>query len=110
MQACCQQGICDPDGAGAGLTSANLTELKLGSLTLDPTFDGDVTEYATTTTNATNTLSYAAESETAEVTVKLGGVEQESSTITWATGENTLTLEVVDGTKSKTYTVTVTAS
>lgn len=83
----------------------------MGSLTLDPEFDPDVTEYETETTNASNKLTYEKADEDATVTVKLNGVEQTSSTITWATGEeaeNVLTLEVVDGELSKTYTIEVT--
>lgn len=83
----------------------------MGSLTLDPEFDPDVTEYETETTNASNKLTYEKADEDATVTVKLNGVEQTSSTITWETGEsaeNVLTLTVVDGELSKTYTIEVT--
>lgn len=107
--------------------SADLAELKLGSLTLTPAFDADETEYTAETTNATNKLTATPVSETAEVTVELNGTEVEAGddgkyTLTWETGEgdgenaeegegeNTVEISVVDGDKSKTYTITVTAS
>lgn len=89
--------------------SANLAELKLGSLTLTPEFDPDVTEYAASTSNATNTVTATPEAEGASVTMKLSG-STVTSPVTWETGENELTIEVTNGDVSKTYTVTVTKS
>lgn len=87
----------------------------MGSLTLTPEFDPDETEYTTETTNTSNKLTYEKADEDATVTVKLNGVVQTSSTITWAVpeegeteAENVLTLEVVDGDLTKTYTIEVT--
>lgn len=88
--------------------SADLSLLKIGSLTLTPTFDPDVTEYETTTANATNTLTATPEDEDATVTVTLNDEELTGTTCTWEDGENELVIEVVNGTESKTYTVTVT--
>ena len=85
--------------------SANLTVLKLGSLTLTPEFDPGVTEYTASTSNATVTAT--PEDSSAAVTLKLGGTAV-TSPVTWASGENTLTAEVTNGDVSKTYTVTVT--
>ena len=53
-------------------------------------------------------MTYTTEDPDTVVTIKLGGVEQESATIEWAEGENALTLVCVNGGTSKTYTVTVT--
>ena len=47
--------------------------------------------------------------EDATVALKLGG-ETVSSPVSWADGENVLTVEVTNGTVTKTYTVTVTKS
>lgn len=87
--------------------SADLTELKLGSLTLTPEFDPDVTEYAASTSNATTAVTATPEDDNATVVLKLGGTTV-TSPVTWASGENTLTAEVTNGAASKIYTVTVT--
>lgn len=88
--------------------------MTLGTLTLTPAFDPDVTAYTATTENATNKLNVTAE-EGAEITVKLGDTPvnaglDDNYTITWATGENVVTVTVSDGTDSTDYTITVTAS
>lgn len=93
---------------------ATLSELKLGSLTLSPTFDADVTTYTATTTNASNTLTATPTDDEATVTVKLGDTEVDAGqdgkySLTWAAGENVVTVKV-DGDESKTYTITVTKS
>lgn len=80
----------------------------MGSLTLTPAFDPATISYTATTTNATNKVTYATKDPDTVVTIKLGGVEQESPTITWEEGDNVLTLVCVNGGTSKTYTVTVT--
>ena len=88
--------------------------MTLGTLTLSPEFDPDVTEYEAETTNATNKLAVAAE-DGAEITVTLGETEQEAGlddkyTLTWETGVNTVTVTVSDGTDDTDYTLTVTKS
>ena len=87
--------------------SANLTVLRLGSLTLTPEFDPGVIEYTASTSNATTAVTATPEDSSAAVTLKLGGAAV-TSPVTWASGENTLTVEVTNGDVSKTYTVTVT--
>lgn len=87
--------------------SADLTELRLGSLTLTPEFDPGVIEYTASTSNATTAVTATPEDSSAAVTLKLGGAAV-TSPVTWASGENTLTAEVTNGDVSKTYTVTVT--
>lgn len=90
--------------------SANLSELKIGSLTLDPEFDPDETSYETTTTNATNTVTATPEDEDATVELKLNEEAMTGTTATWEEGENTLEIVVTNGTETKTYTVAVTKS
>lgn len=80
----------------------------MGSLTLTPAFDPATTAYTATATTATSKVSYTTEDPDSNVSVKLGGVVQTSATVTWADGENVLTLDVTNGGTSKTYTVTVT--
>ena len=93
----------------AAETAAKLSALSIGSLTLSPEFDPDVTSYTATTTNATNTIS-ATGDDGADVAITVNGSEHSSgSAATWETGENTVTI-VVSGTglTSRTYTITVT--
>lgn len=89
--------------------SANLSALRIGSLTLTPEFNPGVTSYTASTSNATNAVTATPEDAAASVAVKLNG-EETASPVTWATGENVLSLEVTNGDAKKTYTVTVTKS
>lgn len=88
-----------------------LSGLTIGSLTLTPTFDPAVTEYAVSTANATNKVTAICDDEGASITILNGESEVENGTAaTWATGENTLTVTVTKDGKSTVYTVTVTKS
>lgn len=82
----------------------------MGSLTLTPAFSPAVTEYTTSTTNASNKLTAVAEDPDSVITVKLNDETVTDMTLTWETGENEVEVKVVNGGTSKTYTVTVTAS
>lgn len=92
--------------------SANLSQLKIGSLQLAPEFDSDVLNYTVTTTNDTNKLTAVAEDEHSIIECKLGDAAvNNNSSLTWAAGENIVTVKVTDDTDAtvtKTYTVTVT--
>jgi len=97
------------DGEG-DTVNPKLAALAIGSLTLSPAFDADVTEYTATTTNATNTITATAD-EGVTVTITVGETTVESgSSATWAAGENVVTIVASDGTNSTTYKVTVTKS
>lgn len=68
-----------------------------------------MTEYAATTSNATNKVTATPTDENAEVVIKLGETEIDNeSSATWETGENTLTVTVTNGDEEEVYTVTVT--
>lgn len=68
-----------------------------------------MTSYAAETANATNTITAVAEDSGAEIAVTVNGEEvSNGSAATWADGENTLAVNVVNGTAEKTYTATVT--
>lgn len=70
-----------------------------------------MTEYTASTTNATNKITATPEDEGAELTIMVGETEIENEgTATWEDGENTLTIDVVNGEETETYTVTVTKS
>lgn len=89
--------------------NTELSSLTLGTLTLTPTFDSSVTEYATTTTNQGNKITAVAEDATAEIAITLNGDPAENeSTLSWDEGENEVEIVVTWGSRSKTYSVTVT--
>lgn len=93
-----------------------LRSLTVGNLTLTPAFAGATTSYTAATTNASNKVTAVANDADASVEIKLGDTSEKTGTgsaeetITWVTGENTLTVEVTTAACTKTYTVTVTKS
>lgn len=92
---------------------ATLASLKVGALTLSPTFAANTINYTASTTNASNVVRAVPTDADAEIEVKVGNTEIPNGTAaTWAAGSNTLTVKVTaaDGTTTKTYTVTVTKS
>lgn len=91
--------------------SARLSGLTIGALTLDPTFDPNVTSYTANTKNATNAVSATPEDESAAVTILNGETPvTNGQAATWTEGGNTVTITVKNGTAQKAYTVTVTKS
>ena len=90
---------------------ATLSALSIGSLTLSPTFDKDVTSYTTTTSNSSDTVTATATkaSDGATVVITVNGSSIASGgTATWVTGTNTVVITVTNGDSTKVYTVTVT--
>ena len=88
--------------------SADLEALTIGSLTLVPQFAPGTTQYETTTSNATNTVT-ATPVTGATAVITVNGTEVHSgSSVTWQEGTNTVSVAVTNGSASKTYTVTVT--
>ena len=88
---------------------ARLSGLTIGSLTLSPAFNKSIFYYEATTTDASNKITVEAVSENATVEIKNGSTTvANKANATWASGENTLTIDVVDGPKAETYTVKVT--
>lgn len=70
-----------------------------------------MTEYTTTTTNASNKVTATPSSADAEVTITVNDVEIENgSSATWEEGTNEVVVEVTGDDGTETYTVTVTAS
>lgn len=91
--------------------SASLSGLTIGSLTLSPPFDPEVTDYTATTTNATNTVTATAKEAEAVLTLTCGETALENGKpVTWSEGENLLTVRVDCGGAQRVYTVTVTKS
>ena len=96
--------------ASSSAADATLSALSVGN-DLTPTFDKDVTAYAATTTDSTNTVTATATkaSEGATVVITVNGNSIASGgTATWASGANTVKVVVTNGTSTKTYIVIVT--
>ena len=92
---------------------ATLSDLKIGSLSLSPTFAKETTTYTAATTNATNTITAVPSDAGAEISVQVNDAEADNgSAATWKEGANTVkvTVTAADGTTTKAYTVTVTKS
>ena len=102
--------------APAPSTNAELSGLKMGSLTLSPEFAGATTSYTASTTNATNVITAIPADAGAEVEILVDppvadAYEIDNGTaVTWESGETTVTINVTaaDGSTTKAYTVTVT--
>ena len=89
--------------------SARLSGLTIGALTLAPTFNSDVTEYTTTTTNATHTITATPEDEDAAVPILNGETPAtNASPATWTAGAHTVQVPVNNGPAGTAATVTVT--
>ena len=86
----------------------NLETLTLGSNTLTPAFDPNVTSYSANITTATTSVTATAEDSNATVTKKLNGSVVSGNTVTWTENTDVLTIEVANGGQTKTYTVNVT--
>ena len=99
--------------ASAASADANLADLKIGALTLSPTFAAATTTYTATTTNASNAITATPADAGSVIEIAVGGKSVDNgSAVTWSTGANTVEVKVTaaDGTTTKTYTVTVTKS
>lgn len=107
--------LCVKENAFAAIVpddpDTSLSALTVGSLTLSPAFDKSKTEYTTATTTATNTVSATASDPDAAIEIKNGSSTVTNGTAaTWASGENVVTVKVINRSAVKTYTVTVTKS
>lgn len=91
------------------ITAPIAISLELGDCVFDPSFHPDTLEYVTTSLKASDALSLVVLPTGAVVEVKLNGVvttEYETG-LTWADGENVVTVKVSDDTQSTTYTIVV---
>ena len=83
-------------------------------MTLDPTFDEDVTSYTVDTDDATNTVTATAETTGATVEIFLNGVSQGSGTttlsksLTWTENTDLVDIKVTYNGSVKTYHIDVT--
>lgn len=100
--------VYEPDFTG---TTVSLSNLTIGSISLSPAFDSDVTEYTAATSNATNTITATLNDDTAGAVITVNGDSlTNGGSASWETGENTVNITVTKGTSSKKYTVIVTKS
>jgi len=81
---------------------------------LSPEFDSEILEYTVTTTDATNKVTATTDDPSAVIEIVLTNSEKEEgvtiangTAVTWASGENTLTITVTDGASKTVYVVTV---
>ena len=89
--------------------SADLADLKIGSLALSPEFAAGTTTYTATTSNATNVITAVPASGSAKIEITVGETPVTNGTAaTWTSGANTVKVKVTDGELTKTYTITVT--
>ena len=92
----------------------NLDTLTLGSATLTPTFDEDVEEYTANITDASTSLSVAAENTGDTVEIFLNGTSKGSGTtsltksLTWTANTDVVEVKVTHVVSTKTYKITVT--
>ena len=89
-----------------------LSALSIGNKTLTPAFDPEILAYTLSTEDASDILTLDVFPDDSIVTVTLGEtvLEDYAEGITWADGENTLTIALEKGNLSTEYVVTVTAS
>lgn len=96
--------------SGVDSTSdASLSDLEVGSLTLTPTFDANVTEYAATTSNSSETVDIAATDSDAAVAITVNGNSiADGGSASLVVGTNTIVITVTNDDAVKTYRVIVT--
>ena len=89
-----------------------LSALSIGNKTLTPAFDPEILAYTLSTEDASDILTLDMFPDDSIVTVTLGEtvLEDYAEGITWADGENTLTIALEKGDLSTEYVITVTAS
>ena len=96
---------------GDATEDATLESLAIGSDTLSPTFNANVTEYTTTAGSASETITATANDSDATVVVIVNGNSvTNGGSVTWATGANSVAIIVTNGSASMRYNVTVTKS
>lgn len=86
-----------------------LSALGIGSLTLAPEFNAQTVSYTAETSTETDTITATATDGTATVTIESDDATiGDAGAVTWAEGENVITITVTDGEDETVYTVTVT--
>ncbi|WP_181151108.1 S-layer homology domain-containing protein [Paenibacillus sp. PCH8] len=91
------------------ITNAKLSEIALPSITLSPTFNPDVEIYEATVSSSVSTTEISVKPDQTGTTVKINGVNGNSTVVQLVSGMNTITIEVtaLDGVSKKTYTLNI---
>lgn len=91
------------------ITNAKLSEIALPSITLTPTFNPDVEIYEATVSSSVSTTEISVKPDQTGTTVKINGVNGNSTIVQLVSGMNTITIEVtaLDGISKKTYTLNI---
>lgn len=98
-----------PDGGMEEAADPALSGLAIGSLTLNPAFEAETTEYTAETANNTNKVTALPTDEGANVAIYINGETlANGAAAAWKEGENTLLAVVSSENKYKAYKVTVT--
>lgn len=93
--------------AGATPASAALSALTLQNVTLSPAFSAGTTTYTGTASAASGTITATAADNEATVAIAVNGSAY-SSSASYTSGQNVVTVLVTNGTATRLYTVTVT--
>lgn len=96
---------------GSPSTNADLSDLKIGRLTLSPAFTAETTSYTAASSDATNTINAVPADASAQIQVLVNDEEIDNgSAAAWKPGSNTVTINVTaaDSVSKKPYSVTVT--
>lgn len=94
-----------------GGITAKINGVTIGSLTLTPSFNADVTEYTAETSNATNTVTVSADSNVSVAITVNGTAIDNGTAATWNDGENALVITASGtGMTATEYKVAVTKS
>lgn len=95
---------------GASASASTLASLVLANVELTPTFDGNTTSYMGATTSASGAITATAtDSENASVAIAVNGTAY-SSSASYNTGANTVTVLVTNGAAVTLYTIIVNRS
>lgn len=86
-----------------------LSDLRIGSLTLEPTFSSETSDYSTTTSNNSNTINAtASDDDAAKIEIEVNGTNiSNGSSATWRIGENDVEIKVTNSGYSRSYYVSV---
>lgn len=97
--------------------TAYLSSLEFDNITIAPTFDPGTMTYSGSTSDPSSVMNFAAESVTAGATATLNGVTLPVSGVgpwtanpTWTPGNNTIIINVTNGTANEAYEVDITSS
>ena len=88
--------------------SANLTDLTVGDIELDPAFESDTTSYTGDAVNVSDVITATPESTAANVDIVANGeVVKNGSSILWKEGQNDVAVVVSTGDTVKQYDLTI---